>query len=329
MSYDCPSCECQYNCGTQSCPTAARISNTNFLYNGFPIGDASNNCARTINEIKSTIASYFDSSAPRPAPKPQPLPTRPVPTKPVPVKPAPIVKPAPVKPAKPAPIKPVPTKPAPKKPAPKPVKPTGKPVKQPSRKPSAAPTKSPTASPTTLSPTASPSEAPSSVPSAEPTQAPPPIGAQCLGTSCGTLEVNIDYPGNDITSNFTSNVQGCCDECSNVEGCVAYSWSSEDGTCYLKSDKSDPVDSPGTYSAVLGTSFCSFIENDVDYFGNDIGYVYFYNTASVEDCCISCRLYTGCKYFTYLPDTKDCWLKSSDAGWRSYDGAVAGSVNLV
>ena len=32
---------------------------------------------------------------------------------------------------------------------------------------------------------------------------------------------------------------------------------------------------------------------------------------------------------TEVPDTKDCWLKSSDAGWRSYDGAVAGSNKLV
>ena len=62
MSYDCPDCHCQYNCGTDWCPTAARISNTNFLYNGHPIGDKKNNCARTINEIKSIIASYFDSS---------------------------------------------------------------------------------------------------------------------------------------------------------------------------------------------------------------------------------------------------------------------------
>ncbi len=61
MSYDCDACVCNYNCGTNKCQRAARISNTNFLYNGFPIGDASNNCARTINENKSKIASFFDS----------------------------------------------------------------------------------------------------------------------------------------------------------------------------------------------------------------------------------------------------------------------------
>jgi len=281
------------------------------LYNGFPIGDASNNCARTINEIKSTIASYFDSSAPRPAPKPQPLPTRPVPTKPVPVKPAPIVKPAPVKPAKPAPIKPIPTKPAPKKPAPKPVKPTGKPVKQPSRKPSAAPTKSP-------------SEAPSSVPSAEPTQAPPPIGAQCLGTSCGTVEENIDYPGNDIINFSPSDLQGCCDACAQQEGCFYFSWNI-DGTCHLKGSQSLPVDSPGTYSSVLGSSYCTKIENGVDYWGNDIYYLQQWGS-SVEDCCISCRLYRGCKYFAFNPYTGQCWLKFSDSNRGDNAERISGSV---
>jgi hypothetical protein len=207
-----------------------------------------------------------------------------------------------MKPAKPAP------KPAPKKPAPKPVKPTPKPVKKPSRKPSVTPSKAPTMSPTAM-----------------PTQQP--FARQCLGTSCGTLEVNIDYPGNDLTSIITYDPQGCCNECTNYTGCEAYSWSI-DGTCYLKSGKSFPMDSPGIHSAVIGTSFCTFIENGIDYFGNDVGYVFFYNTASVEDCCISCRLFTGCKYFTYVPDTKDCYLKSSNDGSRPYDSAVSGSVDF-
>jgi hypothetical protein len=221
----------------------------------------------------------------KPVTKPVPKPTKPSPNKPAP--------------------KPSPSKPAPKKPAPRPAKPTGKPVKKPSRKPSVTPSKAPTLSPTAV-----------------PTQ--PPIGKQCLGKSCGTLEVNVDYPGNDITSVYTYGPQDCCNECTNYEGCAAYSWSN--GTCYLKSYKSFPMDSPGIHSAVIGTSFCAFIENGIDYYGNDVGYVYFYNTASVEDCCISCRLFTGCKYFTYVPDTKDCYLKSSNAGSTPNNIAVSGSV---
>jgi hypothetical protein len=156
-----------------------------------------------------------------------------------------------------------------------------------------------------------------------PTQ--PPIGKQCLGTSCGILEVNVNYPENDITSVYTYDPQGCCNEYTNYEGCVTYSWSN-DGTCYLKSDKCDPMDFSGIHSAVIGTSFCAFIESSIDYSGNDVGYVSFYNTASVEDCCISCRMFTGCKYFTCVPDTKECYLKSSDDGRTTNNIAVSGSV---
>jgi hypothetical protein len=268
--------------------------------------------------------------------QPAPKPVKPV--KPVPVKPAPIVKPVPVKPApkKPAPIvKPAPVKPAPKKPAPKPVKPTPKPVKKPSRRPSAAPTKSPTASPSEApseapssapseAPSSVPSEAPSSFPSARPTQAEPPIGKQCLGTSCGTLEENIDYLGMDIF-NFTSDLQGCCDECTITEGCVAYSWNI-DGTCSLKGNQTFPVASIGTYSAVLGSSFCTKIEKGVDYYGNDVGYMYFFNGHTVQDCCVACRLFSGCKYFAYTPYNGDCWLKSSDSGSQTNDYITSGSV---
>jgi hypothetical protein len=245
---------------------------------------------------------YFCESLILADPRP---PVRPV-MKPVtkPVKPAP--KPAP-KPAKPAPIKPA--KPAPRKPAPKPVKPTLKPVKQPSRKPSGKPSGTPTQSPTAV-----------------PTQ--PPIAKQCLGTSCGTLEINIDYPGNDIASVISSDPQGCCNECTSYVGCAAYSWSSSDGTCYLKSEMSFPVDSPGTHSAVLGSSFCAVIENGIDYAGNDLAYIYNFNAVGVEDCCIACRLFSGCKYFTFVPGTNDCYLKSSDAGSTPNDIAVSGSVTF-
>jgi len=153
-----------------------------------------------------------------------------------------------------------------------------------------------------------------------------PIAGQCLGTSCGTLEVNIDYPGNDLTSAFTSDPKGCCIECTYCEGCAAYSWSSDDGTCYLKSEKSFPVDSPDIHSAVLGTSFCAFIEEGTYYLGYDVGYVYFVNTARVEECCMSCRLFNGCKYFSYLPATGHYWLKSNDAGSIPDGTVVSGSV---
>jgi LysM repeat protein len=264
----------------------------------------------------SAGCSNLSKPASKPVPKPTPL------SKPVLV---PVPKTAPVKPAKPSPSKPVPgpskpvpkpSKPVPKpsKPAPKPFKATTKPVKQPSRRPSVKPSKAPSMSP---------SKAPSMNPTAMPTQ--PPIALQCFRTSCGTLEENIDYPGNVIKSWSPSDLQGCCSECTKVTECKAYSWNI-DGTCAIKGTKSFSADSPGTYSAVLGSSFCTVIENGIRYSGNDIGYLSNYNGETVEDCCAACGLFNGCKYFSYRPDTQECWLKSSYAKKESEDGLISGSV---
>jgi hypothetical protein len=120
-----------------------------------------------------------------------------------------------------------------------------------------------------------------------------------------------------------SDLQGCCDECGKVEGCVAYSWSS-DGFCRLKGSKSLPVESAGTYSALL--SFCTVIETGVEYPGNDIGHLFNKNFKTVEDCCFTCRLVSGCKYFSYNRDTQECWLKTSDANKGPNNVMISGSV---
>jgi len=85
------------------------------------------------------------------------------------------------------------------------------------------------------------------------------------------------------------------------------------------------VDSPGTYSSVLGSSYCTKIETGVDYWGNDIYYLQRWGS-SVEDCCISCRLYRGCKYFAFNPYTGQCWLKFSDSNRGDNAERISGSV---
>jgi hypothetical protein len=147
---------------------------------------------------------------------------------------------------------------------------------------------------------------------------------QCLGKSCGLLEENVYYEGTNIDIIPFKDLQGCCDVCTITPGCVAYSWKI-DGTCYLKGD-TWAVGSEGFHSAVLGYSFCTKIENDVHYWGNDVGkIVNFQKSQTVEDCCVACRLFKGCKYFTFNP-WKECWLKSSDSGSSSDKDYVSGSV---
>ncbi len=54
-------------------------------------------------------------------------------------------------------------------------------------------------------------------------------------------------------------------------------------------------------------------EVDIDYFGNDLTYVF---TSSVDACCNLCSFYPGCIAYTYVRDSQACWLKGSRTGSR-------------
>jgi len=94
----------------------------------------------------------------------------------------------------------------------------------------------PTASP---APTASVPAEPSSesTASSEPLPAaavsPTPIPAQPV--SCGRVDSNVDYPGNDLA--VVPNVpvaEDCCQACAVYVNCLAWTWASDSHTCFLK-----------------------------------------------------------------------------------------------
>ena len=49
-------------------------------------------------------------------------------------------------------------------------------------------------------------------------------------------------------------------------------------------------------------------EIDVDYFGNDLLYVFVQNFGA---CCNLCSVYPGCQSWTFVTSANACWLKSS------------------
>ena len=60
-----------------------------------------------------------------------------------------------------------------------------------------------------------------------------------------------------------------------------------------------------------------FYGNDINNDPNDTGYgngTGRQNTAMA--CQMLCQLRNECKFFTYIPENKACWLKSSDIGRR-------------
>ncbi|RHY81968.1 hypothetical protein DYB31_007122 [Aphanomyces astaci] len=84
--------------------------------------------------------------------------------------------------------------------------------------------------------------------------------------SCGVVEPNTDYVGNDIASVAGATTSDCCLACQSERTCNAYSQSQ--GKCYLKSGRSTVSTVSGVTSARVNK--CSTVEVGVDYVGNDL-----------------------------------------------------------
>ena len=141
---------------------------------------------------------------------------------------------------------------------------------------------------------------------------------------CTPIEENIDYVGNLIGQDLSATAEGCCSICNNFTGCKAYTWSNTNGgTCWLKSGKGAIVTSSGMRSAVLGSSYCATMTNDVDYWGNDFATA---SSTSADGCCLNCKDTNGCKAFAWNSFTNTCWLKTTKNSGSAYNGTVAGTI---
>ena len=73
-------------------------------------------------------------------------------------------------------------------------------------------------------------------------------------------------------------------------------------------------------------------EFDTDFNGNDINSneddVHFARgdgrRDSAQECQQLCASTIGCEFFTYHPDRKSCFLKTSDVGRKTFYGAISG-----
>ncbi len=142
-----------------------------------------------------------------------------------------------------------------------------------------------------------------------------------------SIEENVDYSGKLIGSNLAPTAEGCCSICSNFNGCKAFVWTNTNGgTCWLKSEKGTATSASGMRSAVLVSSICSPIQENLDYVGNDIGSVL---SAAAEGCCSICNNFSGCKAYAWSNwNGGTCWLKSAKGSTTSKSGvrsAVLGS----
>ena len=59
----------------------------------------------------------------------------------------------------------------------------------------------------------------------------------CAVSSCTSFEIGVDRPFNDIAIVAATDPSDCCDACKREDGCKLFSWRSDDGYCYLKSEQ--------------------------------------------------------------------------------------------
>ncbi|OQS06007.1 hypothetical protein THRCLA_01925 [Thraustotheca clavata] len=145
--------------------------------------------------------------------------------------------------------------------------------------------------------------------------------------TCSATENDIDYWGNDIIQTKQSIPEKCCDDCTNTPNCIVYTW--RDGTCYLKHTKANRYTSLGVRSASrpsAQSSACAPIEENIDYYGNDIKST---KQPTAELCCQDCANTPGCVVYTwrdYGGGNTVCWLKSTKGNRSLSNGARSASV---
>ncbi|RHY94983.1 hypothetical protein DYB35_011436 [Aphanomyces astaci] len=71
-------------------------------------------------------------------------------------------------------------------------------------------------------------------------------------STCGTLEVNTNYIGGDLTSVNLATAESCCAECKKTKGCKAFVWYTlNGGLCRLKDTQGPKVYVDGARAGVL------------------------------------------------------------------------------
>ncbi|TMW65406.1 hypothetical protein Poli38472_008048 [Pythium oligandrum] len=142
------------------------------------------------------------------------------------------------------------------------------------------------------------------------------------------LENNVDFVGNDMGNKPSGSADGCCDICRGTQGCVAFTWTNQNGgTCWLKNRRDASASKPGAVSAQVFVNppapTCN-LENNVDYVGNDLSNV---PNATPGGCCDICKRTIGCRTFTWTDHNGGtCWLKSLKGNTVAKTGAISSQV---
>ena len=148
--------------------------------------------------------------------------------------------------------------------------------------------------------------------------------AAALDEQC-TIEVGVDFYGNDVATKSAANVDECAALCRAEDRCLFFTlaW----GNCYMKASDSGrnpnvPWVTSGSCKAskALRDHDCRF-EIGIDYY-QEMGALG-HSVPSVVDCATMCNIDNACSHFTYAWGL--CYLKQSDGGRQTSSKVISGS----
>ncbi|MBI2486284.1 MAG: PAN domain-containing protein [Deltaproteobacteria bacterium] len=141
------------------------------------------------------------------------------------------------------------------------------------------------------------------------------LTTNALGSPMGVPEHNVDRPGNDIMTGFSSpHWSACSTSCATNNQCRAYTYvnpksAGQNGTCWLKNKV--PAKKANT-CCVSGVRIMSPFEEGIDRPWGDL--IPGFSVPTRSNCETECTNNSKCKAFTYVkpgyqgPEGK-CWLK--------------------
>lgn len=126
-----------------------------------------------------------------------------------------------------------------------------------------------------------------------------------------------DAAGGDFDAIPSGNGANCAQICIEKANCVGAVFVNSTGRCWLKTKI-------GPYTKLNGATLYLKIlsgRSGVDYPGGDY---HNYEVDNWQSCSRACYFQSRCKAFTYVTQTKMCWLKDRIVDANFLDGAVSG-----
>ncbi|KAH0484998.1 MAG: hypothetical protein KVP17_000137 [Porospora cf. gigantea B] len=130
------------------------------------------------------------------------------------------------------------------------------------------------------------------------------------GESCYYLNSIIDGPSLKVTQ--AKSPYDCAHACRSRQECSAISFRVISGQCFLKADMPHMTSRSGYVSAradcVGEPPMSDCLEYGTFYYGSTAGFI---RLSQASACAEQCARSAACKFFTFIPSEKTCYLKST------------------